>query len=133
MVLSKTVKRQAKDTYISLYMPLFRGHLTVETQSRFDDIKQAVLKMGGKSNAGCRFLKTGCKDTHCTSENTAPCKGVLQIPRSHNLSKKLLRMLDSGKLLTFMVLLHVQSCINNMQCAIHMKKNQVMDKHNPWI
>ena len=75
MVLSKTVKRQSKETYISLYVPLLRGHLTTEMQCRIDDIKQTVVEIGGKSNAGCRFLKSGCKDTRCTSENTVTCKG----------------------------------------------------------
>ena len=60
-------------------------------------IKQTVVETGGKSNAGCRFLKSGYKDTRCTSENTVTCKGVLQIPRKHNLSKNLLRSLDSGR------------------------------------
>ena len=95
MILSKTVKRQAKEMYVSLYMPLLRGHLTTTTQSKIDDIKQSVLEMGGKTNAGCRFLKAGCKDDYCTSNNTSTCKGVLQIPRSH-LSKTLLKSLDSG-------------------------------------
>jgi len=53
--------------------------------------------MGGLSNAGARFLKSGCKDSHCNSLNTVPCKGVLQIPRTRNLSKRLLESLDSGK------------------------------------
>lgn len=97
MVLSKTVKRQSKETYVSIYLPLLRGHLTSELQSKIDEIKPTVLEMGGKSNAGCRFLKSGCKDTRCTSENTVTCKGVLQIPRCQNLSKSLLRALDCGR------------------------------------
>ena len=96
MVLSKTVKRQSKETFISLYLPLLRGHLTTDVQSKIDDVKQAAVDMGGKTNAGCRFLKSGCKDTRCTTENTVTCKGVLQIPRSHSLSKNLLRSLDLG-------------------------------------
>ena len=101
MVLSKTMKRQSKETYISLYVPLLRGHLTTEAQLKIDDIKQAVLEMGGKNNAGCRFLKAGCKDMQCTSNNTITCKGVLQIPRKQAcLSKNLLRSLDSGRLKT---------------------------------
>ena len=63
MMLSKTMKRQSKETYILLYVPLLRGHLRTEAQSKIDDIKQAVIEMGGKTNAGCRFLKAGCK-TH---------------------------------------------------------------------
>ena len=102
MVLSKTTKRQSKETFISLNVPLLRGHLTTEAQSKIDDIKKSVLEMGGKNNAGCSFLKGWCKDTQCTSNNTITCKGVLQIPRNQTcLSKNLLRSLDSGRLLTF--------------------------------
>lgn len=120
MVLSKTMKRQSKETYISLYVPLLRGHLRTEAQSKIDDIKQAVIEMGGKTNAGCRFLKAGCKDTYCTSNNTVTCKGVLQIPRNQTwLSKNLLRSLDSGRLHTFNIILLY---LNNIQYVIHMKK-----------
>ena len=105
MVLSKTVKRQSKETYISLYVPFLRGHLTTKMQCKMDDIQQTVVEMGGKVKAGCKFLKSGCKDTRCTSVNTVTCKGVLQIPRRINLSKHLLRSLDSGRQLTFILLL----------------------------
>ena len=94
MVLSKTVKRSSRLLHVSLYVPLLRGHLTTEIQHKLDDIKDTVIEMGGQSNAGCRFLKSGCKDTRCTSQNTAPCRGVLQIPRTHNLSRRLLGSLD---------------------------------------
>jgi len=97
MVLSKSFKRKSKEAYISLYVPHLRGHLTVELQHKLDDIKEAVKQMGGMSNAGARFLKPGCKDTQCSSYNTVPCKGVLQIPRTRNLSKHLLESLDSCK------------------------------------
>ena len=49
MVLSKTVKRQSKETYVSIYLPLLRGHLTSEVQSKIDEIKPTVLDMGGKA------------------------------------------------------------------------------------
>ena len=97
MVLSKTIKRQSKIAHVSLYIPLLRGHLTTETLHKLEDIKQAVIEMGGLTNAGCRFLKSGCKDTRCTSNNTATCRGVLQIPRTQTLSRRILGMLDSGK------------------------------------
>ena len=100
MVLLRTTKRQSKESFISIYVQLLRGHLTTEAQSKMDDIKQSVLEMDGKNNAGCRFLKAGYKDTQCTGNNTITCKGVLQIPRTRtHLYKNLLRSLDSGMLI----------------------------------
>ncbi|XP_065916811.1 uncharacterized protein [Dysidea avara] len=94
MVLSNTFKRKTKTLCVSIYCPVLREHLNTEAKKRLEEIKDAVKQMGGESNGGCRFLKSGCKDTRCTSNNTSTCKGVLQIPRT-NISERLLRLLDS--------------------------------------
>ena len=72
-----------------------------------------ITKMGAKNNAGCRFLKAGCKDTQCIGSNTITCKGVLQILRNQtHLSNNLLRSLDSGMLITFNNMPHIICMIN---------------------
>lgn len=97
MVLSKSVTRH-KEPMISLYMPLLVGHLPTSMLDSLEDVKCAVVEKGGKRNASCRFLRRGCQDSICASNNYLVCKGVQQIPRTADLPKYILPRLDSGRM-----------------------------------
>ena len=78
-------------------MPLALAHLPSAIHSNIDDVKSVAVKMGGKRNASCRFLKSGCQDAICKSTNSVVRKGVLQIPRNKDLPESLLQNLDCRK------------------------------------
>lgn len=97
MVLSKSIVRSSNVPVVSLYMPALSNHLPSEWDGAIKDVKQEVVAIGGCKNASCRFLKPGCTDNNCNSANSVVCRGVLQIPRTKDISAAVLRKLDRRK------------------------------------
>lgn len=93
MVLSKYPTCNG-DHVISLYMPALTDHLPSGIKDSLPEVKDAVLDMGGKKNATCRFLKRNSADKVCTSDNIIACRGVLQVPRAKEFPKHLFQILD---------------------------------------
>ena len=57
MLLSKCNTQQCAEPVISIYMPLAVAHLPSAIHSIISDVKSVAVKIGGKRNASCRFLK----------------------------------------------------------------------------
>ena len=94
MVVSK-VRTRNNDDMVSLYIPMLSGYLPDEAISMLKEVKEAAAKKGGGKNASGRFLNT-CTDTKISTSNSIPCRGVLQIKGSPEISSKLLEKLDAG-------------------------------------
>lgn len=101
MVLSKCSTRHSIQPMVSIYMPLAVSHLPSNVGSNsslLEEVKMLAVRMGGRRNASCRFLKSGISETVYKSTNTVVRRGVTQIPRCKEIPRSLLCLLDSGKL-----------------------------------
>lgn len=65
------------DEVISLYMPLLVGHQSDEVRDKMEEIKKAVVEIGGRKNV----FTTRNTDEVCCSQKSTVWRGVLQIPR----------------------------------------------------
>ena len=95
MVNPRTNHRQ--ESCIALYLPLVRGYLTnFFTAHKEEDLKKAVVELGGSFNQRAFFLKSTSQDKRISRANGVTRASVVFIPRIE-LDDNILQCFDSGK------------------------------------